>query len=165
MSIKRWWAGGLLLAAVTFGVAGCDPEGQRAGDFFLRCRIGDRRVEVRGGENVGANYTESANVTTVQTGEQGPYRFILAFPGHGTGSWTHADRLATLIVVDRSTSVMYVASADFARGGANLAMSITSYGRVGGGIEGTFSGEVVAQDRSTLTIANGSFRARRLPDM
>lgn len=164
MKTRRCLGAGLMLAAVAFGLSGCDPDRTGLGDYFLRCRVGDRRVEVRGAEHVGANYTANTNVTTVQTGEDGPYRFILVFPGQSAGTWTHTDRLVTLIVWDRSTSVMYVASADFARGGASLEMSVSSYGRVGSAVEGTFSGVVVAQDRSTLTIANGAFRAHRLQD-
>ena len=113
-----------------------------------------------------ANYQVKEDETVVQTGGPQTYRFLIIIPGKTTGSWKLGDGYLSLSVTDMNNMSIWQSSTSEQSQGAALQVQISSYGSVGGYVDGTFSGTAVnISDSSELVVTDGEFRASRITDI
>ena len=113
-----------------------------------------------------ANYQVKEDETVVQTGGPQTYRFLFIIPGKTTGSWKLGDGYLSLSVTDMNNMSIWQSSTNEQSQGAALQVQVSSYGSVGGYVDGTFSGTAVnISDSSKLVVTDGEFRASRITDI
>jgi hypothetical protein len=175
MQSRNWFSGLALAVALAMGIAGCEGGGgdgessggsSTDGSISLTCKVNGQTVTVSGAGTVVANYQVDEDLTVVQTGGPGDYKFVLAIPGNRTGNWSITSRYLSLSVLRYSDVAVFTASADNDDAGATLQVRITSYGSVGNNVTGTFSGTVINPlTGATLVITDGEFTAGRIADI
>jgi hypothetical protein len=180
--VARRLAACVFLLALTSGMVGCGSSEKRgdgggvgggadgasigSSDVHLTCKVNGESVRIEGVSTVVANYQVKDDETVVQTGGPQKYRFLFIVPGKTTGSFKLGDRYLSLSVTDMNTMTIWQSSTSEQSKGATLQVELTSYGSVGGYVEGTFSGTAVnASDGSKLVITEGEFRASRITDI
>jgi hypothetical protein len=159
--------GGVAGGADTGSVGGgADRASIGGSDLYLTCKVNGESVRIEGTGTVVANYQVTEDETVVQTGGPQKYRFLFIVPGKTTGSFKLGDRYLSLSVTDMNTFAIWQSSTTEQSKGAALQVDVTSYGAVGGYVEGTFSGTAVnITDGSKLVITEGEFRATRITDI
>jgi hypothetical protein len=153
--------------ADTGSIGGGADRGSIGGsDVYLTCKVNGESVRIEGTGTVVANYQVKEDATVVQTGGPQKYRFLFDIPGKTTGSFKLGDGYLALVVMDMNNGTIWESSRDQDDNGAVLQVGVTSYGAVGGYVDGTFSGTAVnIADGSKLVITEGEFRASRITDI
>ncbi|MCD6595572.1 hypothetical protein J7L68_07860 [bacterium] len=111
-------------------------------------------------------YSSSNNITTISatdtsTGEI----FNLIIPSNDENDW-ELDNNDTLSLLYISETDTFASNSGLIDDGAELNVSISFYGPVGGTVEGTFSGTVVnSSGTEQKDITSGTFKVRRISDM
>jgi hypothetical protein len=192
--VVRWLLACAFVVALSGGVVGCGSTEKRGGqdggsvgggtdggsvgkgtdggssgqssDVYLTCKLNGESVRIDGTGTVVANYQVKEDETVVQTGGPQKYRFLFNIPGKTTGDWQLGDPYLALMVTDMNATTIWESSTDQDDKGATLQVGVTSYGSVGGYIDGTFSGTAVnISDSSKLVVTDGQFRALRITDI
>ena len=147
-------------------VGGPDRGSSGSSDVYLTCKLNGASVRIEGTGTVVANYQVKEDETVVQTGGPQTYRFLIIIPGKTTGSWKLGDGYLSLSVTDMNNMSIWQSSTSEQSQGAALQVQVSSYGSVGGYVEGTFSGTAVnISDSSKLVVTDGEFRASRITDI
>jgi hypothetical protein len=145
---------------------GADSGSMGGSDVYLTCKLNGESVRIDGTGTVVANYQVKEDETVVQTGGPQKYRIVFVVPGKTTGNWKLGDRYLSLMVMDMNNMTIWESSTDQDDKGATLQVGLTSYGSVGGYVDGTFSGTAVnTSDSSKLVVTDGEFRALRITDI
>ena len=158
--------GGVGGGADAGSVGGPDRGSSGNSDVYLTCKLNGASVRIEGTGTVVANYQVKEDETVVQTGGPQTYRFLIIIPGKTTGSWKLGDGYLSLSVTDMNNMSIWQSSTSEQSQGAALQVQISSYGSVGGYVDGTFSGTAVnISDSSKLVVTDGEFRASRITDI
>lgn len=108
-----------------------------------------------------ARFSNADNETTGIVMADANNSFQVIFPGNATGTFTCTGGVGALALSLRTNGQLYINQTNTA--------TITTYGAVGGWIEGTWSGTILrangASAGTAATITNGTFRFRRSSDM
>jgi hypothetical protein len=159
--------GGVAGGTDTGSIGGGADRGSIGGsDVYLTCKLNGESVRIEGTGTVVANYQVKEDETVVQTGGPQKYRIVFVVPGKTTGNWKLGDGYLSLMVTDMNATTIWESSRDQDDNGATLQVDVTSYGAVGGYVDGTFSGTAInIANLSKLVITEGEFRALRITDI
>jgi hypothetical protein len=164
LSVMRTFSSGIVWGIVMLALSlgfGCgdDDVGGPAGDDGVV--VGSISFvfdgEQYGGTTCIANAFPSENITSITSGgDQNEWTLMLEFPGTATGQFDE----------DAGATCSFIKPPFGNYDAETVTIAVSAYGKVGGAVEGTFSGMLISQlDSTRKPITDGIFKAQRHLDV